>query len=348
MTLRACLLDFTNVLAIYPVPNQLGVLSQTMSVVSYFRSEDYRKGDRLAALHDVYASVERVNIDVIGDDAPYFSVATRHLPDIALLDATISPMSPRRTREHASDGKDDLVFAFIESGKVSFAPHGGSEFELKGGEAYLGLNARASSHTLVGEPRFFDITIPRSVLDPRVQVHDYAATGKFAPSPALTLLKHYAQAVMLSEAVFDEVLARRASDHLLDLAALTLGARRDHAEHASENGLAFARLAAIKTDIRQHLVENWLTLDEMARRHGISPQYLRSLFYREGNSFTDFVRSERLDRAHAMLSDQEQAQLRISEIAYACGFGDLSHFNKCFRQRFAMPPSEARAIALDR
>ena len=319
-----------------------------MSAVSYFLSKDYRKGDRLAALHDVYASVERVDINVIGDDEPYFNVATRHLPDIALLDATISPMSPRRTREQASDGKDDLVFAFIESGKVSFAPQGGSEFELKGGDAYLGLNTRASSHTLVGAPRFFDITIPRAVLDPRVQVRDYAAIGKLAPSPALTLLKHYAQAIMQNESQFDEVLARRTADHLLDLAALTLGARRDHAEHASENGLAFARLAAIKSDIRQHLVENWLTLDEVARRHGISPQYLRSLFYKEGNTFTDFVRSERLDRAHAMLSDPKQARLRIIEIAYACGFGDLSHFNKCFRQRFAMRPSEVRAIALER
>lgn len=319
-----------------------------MTAVSYFRSENYRKGDRLAILHDVYASVEQVSIDVIGEDAPYFSVATRHLPDISLLGATISPMAPRRTRQQAADGKDDLVFAFIESGKVKFAPQGGSELELTGGEAYLGLNNRASSHKLVDAPSFFDITIPRSVLDPRVQVRDYAAVGKFKPSPALTFLKQYAQAIMQVDALLDEVLARRSADHLLDLAALALGARRDYAEHAVGNGLAFARLAAIKGDIRQNLVENWLTLDEMARRHGISPQYLRSLFYKEGGTFTDFVRSERLERSHAMLSDPRRARLRISEIAYACGFGDLSHFNKCFRQRFAMSPSEARATVLDR
>ncbi len=311
-----------------------------------FRSEDYRENERLAALQDVYASVERVNINVIGEEAPYFSVKTRQLPDISLLDATISPMSPSRSRQQAADGKDDLVFAFIESGKVSFEPQGGSGFELTGGEAYLGLNTRASRHTLVGQPRFFDITIPRAVLDPRVQVRDYAAIGKLEPSPALMLLKQYAQAIMQTDLPFDQVLARRCADHLLDLATLALGARKDHAEEAAANGLAFARLAAIKADIRQHLTESWLTLDEMARRHAISPQYLRSLFYKDSGSFTDFVRSERLERAHAILSDPQQAHLRISEIAYACGFGDLSHFNKCFRQRFAVPPSEARARAL--
>ena len=319
-----------------------------MTAVSYFQSKDYRKGDRLAVLHDVYASVEQVNIDVIGDDAPYFSVASRQLPDISLLDATISPMSPQRTRQQAADGKDDLVFAFIESGKVSFAPQGGHEFELSGGEAYLGINTRASRHTLVDAPSFFDITIPRSVLEPRVQVRDYASIGKLPPSPALMLLKQYAQAIMRTDNVLDDALARRSADHLLDLAALALGAHKDHAEQAAGNGLAFARLAAIKTDIREHLTESWLTLDEMARRHGISPQYLRSLFYKDGGAFTGFVRSERLDRAHAMLSDPKRSQLRVSEIAFACGFGDLSHFNKCFRQRFAMSPSEVRAGLSDR
>lgn len=109
------------------------------------------------------------------------------------------------------------------------------------------------------------------------------------------------------------------------------------------NGQGFARLAAIKSDVRRHLAESWLTLDDMARRHGISSQYLRALFYRDGTSFTDFVRSERLDRAHAILSDPRHAQLRISEVAYSSGFGDLSYFNKCFRQRYGMSPSEARS-----
>ena len=316
-----------------------------MTSISYFRSDDYREGDRLAVLHDVYASVERVDINVIGDGAPHFSVATRQLPDVSLLDATISPMSPRRTREQANDGKDDLVFAFIESGKVNFAPQGGCEFELSGGDAYIGLNTRASRHTLVDSPRFFDITIPRAVLDPRVDVRDYASIGKLTPSPALTLLKQYAQAIMQIDTALDDLLARRSADHLLDLAALALGAHSDYAEQAVGNGLAVARLAEIKADVRRHLVEPWLTLDETARRHRISPQYLRSLFYKDGTSFTDFVRAERLERAYAMLTDSGQARRRISEIAYACGFGDLSHFNKCFRQHFAMTPSEARAAA---
>ena len=317
-----------------------------MTAVSYFRSEDFKKGDRLSVLHDVYASVERVTIDVHGEGAPYFEVAMRHLPDVSLLDAAISPMSPQRTRAQASDGKDDLVFAFIENGKVGFTPQGGAEIDLVGGEAYLGLNTRASRHTLVDSPRFFDITIPRALIAPRVQVRDFAVVGKLAPSPALILLKHYAQALMRIEAPLDYDLARRSADHLLDLAALALGARGEYVEQASTNGLAFGRLASIKSDIRRFLTEPWMTLDEIARRQGISTQYLRSLFYKEETSFSDFVRSERLARAHAMLGDPGKADWRISQIAFACGFNDLSNFNKRFRESYGISPSDARAVAL--
>ena len=33
---------------------------------------------------------------------------------------------------------------------------------------------------------------------------------------------------------------------------------------------------------------------------------------------------------------------RISDIAFACGFNDLSYFNRCFRRRFGLTPTAAR------
>jgi AraC-like DNA-binding protein len=33
---------------------------------------------------------------------------------------------------------------------------------------------------------------------------------------------------------------------------------------------------------------------------------------------------------------------RISDIAFDCGFNDLSYFNRCFRRRFGLTPSAAR------
>jgi len=34
--------------------------------------------------------------------------------------------------------------------------------------------------------------------------------------------------------------------------------------------------------------------------------------------------------------------MRIGDIAYACGFNEVSYFNRCFRRRFACSPREHR------
>jgi AraC-like DNA-binding protein len=34
--------------------------------------------------------------------------------------------------------------------------------------------------------------------------------------------------------------------------------------------------------------------------------------------------------------------LKISDIAYACGFNEASYFNRCFRRRFGASPTQYR------
>ena len=51
----------------------------------------------------------------------------------------------------------------------------------------------------------------------------------------------------------------------------------------------------------------------------------------------EFVRDIRLKRAAQLLV---QKKMNVSEVAYAVGFKDLSHFRKCFRQEFGMSSSE--------
>jgi AraC-like DNA-binding protein len=46
-------------------------------------------------------------------------------------------------------------------------------------------------------------------------------------------------------------------------------------------------------------------------------------------------------RAHRMLVDERFAG-PISAIAFDSGFSDLSHFNRTFRRRSGMTPSEVR------
>jgi AraC-like DNA-binding protein len=308
--------------------------------LSRFSSEAYAAKDRRAILHEVYSAIERVDIDLNEDASLYFDVATRTLPDVIILQPAISPMSRRSGAPRG--GKDDIVLAFIIGGHVSFSPQGGVDVELGAGEAYLGFNTRPSRHRLYGEPRFLNISIPRAIVQPRVADLDAAGKGKLRPSPELALLRSYAQALMQVDDPLPPELATRSSHHLIDLVSLALGPRPEAGARARRGGLRHVRLAAIRSDVEANVAQPWMNLETMARRHAISPQYLRALFYEEGSTFSDFVRDRRLDTAHRMLSDPGLSYTRISDIAYACGFGDLSYFNLVFRRRYGMTPSEAR------
>jgi len=46
-----------------------------------------------------------------------------------------------------------------------------------------------------------------------------------------------------------------------------------------------------------------------------------------------------------MLRDSRFAARSISSIAYDVGFGDISYFNRAFRQRYKVTPSDIRNCA---
>jgi AraC-like DNA-binding protein len=85
-----------------------------------------------------------------------------------------------------------------------------------------------------------------------------------------------------------------------------------------------------------------LSLDAVAARQGISPSYVRKLFESDRTSFTDFVLSQRLARAHRLLGDPRSTGHAIGDIALAAGFGDLSYFNRAFRRRYGVTPGGLR------
>jgi AraC-like DNA-binding protein len=71
------------------------------------------------------------------------------------------------------------------------------------------------------------------------------------------------------------------------------------------------------------------------------------LFETESESFSEFVLAQRFTRAR-MLADPRLAGRAIGDIAYDAGFADQSYFNRSFRRRFGMTPSEVRVQAARR
>ena len=105
-------------------------------------------------------------------------------------------------------------------------------------------------------------------------------------------------------------------------------------------GLRAVRLAAIKDDIVRNLRQPSLSIHAVASRHGIAAVYIRHLFEAEGTTFAKFVLAQRLDAAHAMLTNGHVVESGISAIAFAVGLGNVVQFSRAFRRRYGVTPAD--------
>jgi transcriptional regulator GlxA family with amidase domain len=99
-----------------------------------------------------------------------------------------------------------------------------------------------------------------------------------------------------------------------------------------------AALQRVKHHVEQNLGNDALCLQSVADAVGLSPRYINKLFEAEATSLMRWTWSRRLQRAHGAL--QTGGRRAISELAYACGFKNLSHFSRSFRERYGCAPSE--------
>jgi AraC-like DNA-binding protein len=80
--------------------------------------------------------------------------------------------------------------------------------------------------------------------------------------------------------------------------------------------------------------------NEVAAETGISLRYLQKLFTERGSTCSDFTYALRLDHAARLVNRRASLGTNqpLSEIAYACGFRDYTHFARKFRHRFGHAP----------
>ena len=69
---------------------------------------------------------------------------------------------------------------------------------------------------------------------------------------------------------------------------------------------------------------------------------MQNILTETGMSFAERVLEHHRQKTRAMLADPRHDRLRISELAYACGFNEVSYFNRSFRRRFGASPTQFR------
>jgi AraC-like DNA-binding protein len=268
--------------------------------------------------------------------------------EIALVDSlslgipTGSSARYARTRDLHHDGCDDFVLVSASRGKVEVKQEN-NVIELSAGQmclaemnvvGWVGLTS-AGGYTAARIPRRFLLDV-----SPRAETRLATALGH---GPALrSMIDRYFALCLDVAQDLDAVGQKTAAQHFVDLIGLLLGTRPEQEAIIDQRGYA-PRLDLMKAAILGRLDRHDLSIDAVAQANGLSGRQAQRLFAQSGMTFSEFVLEQRLLRARRLLRDAANRHRKISDIAYAAGFGDLSYFNRTFRKRFCVTPSDMQA-----
>ena len=124
----------------------------------------------------------------------------------------------------------------------------------------------------------------------------------------------------------------QACDMIIDLII------RNDTENSSENLI----IKRAKSMIHE-FYHTGITLDEIASRLNITPEYLGTQFHREtGTTFSTYIKNYRISKAKELLLG---TSLKLYEIADRVGYSDPKYFSKVFRDATGQLPADYRKTA---
>lgn len=308
-------------------------------------------GARLQRWQEIRGGIAGAFEDTSADDRPFAArlEVTRFGSAVLVEFSDTLVRTARLARFVAADGSDDFLLGINAGREPLLQRQRGREALLAPGALTLFSNGDAGEvRCRPGSVRRV-IRVPRKRLAELIPAADDNVARTVEPDlPAARLLHRYIGILRGSDGIEDDpLLVDHVSATLLDLVALTLGAGRDAAEVAAKRGLRAARLQAVLAEIKAGFAREGFSVGQVARRLGLSPRYVQDLLGETGATFSERVLELRLGKSRTMLASRLGAGMSISAVAYACGFSEVSYFNRCFRRRYGMTPTQARGAPED-
>ncbi|CAH1661618.1 Helix-turn-helix transcriptional regulator [Hyphomicrobiales bacterium] len=306
-------------------------------------TNDVPRHQRMAFVHDFvaryFAGLELAPFDV---DDIYVEMAAYALPGGMALGACQYPsMRGARSKRLLGDGRDGYLLT-VHGCDHEVAVDGRPPVKVTAGDILIINQAVPFTFELAATTVTGMTLTPGRLgnLVPRTESQPYLHIPRTAPEAALAI--GYAN-LLRANPPANARAASLAEDHLYDLVALSLGSQYVDTDPRGGASVGSARLQLIRQDIEVRLRDPDLSVNTIARRHGVTARYVQLLFEREGMTFSTFLRERRLALAYSRLRREPAGGNSIATIAYDCGFPDLSGFNKAFRKRYDATPSDVRA-----
>lgn len=299
------------------------------------------EADRIRLLREELARLMRLDVEALPGIPIEADLTLWILPGLGVISGAHSPLRMGRSQDLLADGNDDLLL-LVRTG-AGILVRRDQEIPVAAGESVLLSNADVGAYIFSSPADLLAVAVPRAPLKALLGDLDLSHRMPMPRNDALRLLENYLLVMGRDQALASPELGRAAVAHVHDLVALAIGAKREMADQPGQHSLPAARLHSIKADIAECLHRGCaISVGGLAARQRVTPRYVQLLFEGEGTTFTQFVRGERLARAHRMLTNPLFPDRGIAAVAFEAGFGDLSYFIRSFRRAYGIRPSDVR------
>lgn len=248
-----------------------------------------------------------------------------------------------RLASEPSENMQDCYFAVVlTSGKYKLE-QGGREVFLQPGDMTL---YDATEPHRISTPESFSkilISIPRNILDQRVHnVGNLTATKIPSSSGIGAITSSFIQSTVKQLGQLDEAQFLEMSDPVLDLFTLSLNQLSSGSVNLSRH--RNLTLTRVKQFVSQHCENSQLNPEAVSVGVGLSIRYINNLFNAEQTSLMRYLTQQRLALAHRRLSSRLFEHQSVTEIAMQCGFNNMAHFSRIFKNSYSMSPRQYREL----
>lgn len=308
-----------------------------------FSSDAFAPKDRLEVLEDAVATrMLRFRSVPAPGKTPYWEAETADLGSNPTLAVGGFGFRATRTRtEIARTSKLSYLACVMAGGTTSITCQGGTDTTLSPGDVFLIDSAHEFTLGMEQSFRHLVVMLPATTLEARLPRTDAFHGTVLSALPMARLFGAYLAAGIYDAPSLSESQAALFEQHLTDLLGAALVGPDDEAPPAAEAWRA-ATFTRAKRLIALKLGDSELRPGTIAEGLGISTRTLHRVFAAHGTTVMSHVFAERVKSAAKLLAAPQARHRTITEIAFACGFNDASHFGRVFSEHIGVTPSEWR------
>ena len=278
------------------------------------------------------------------EDIPHSEIRSANAGSLAIMQID-GAMAARyaRTRVEIARSQGPYDFLHLQLHGDCLLQSGEQQSVLAVGDAFVVDPLREFDMTFVTpHKRSLVVRFRKEALSARVGRPDLVPCAVLRRNRPITrILSNY---LINGFEVADDITPEAAAlfeEHAIELLAQALReswAEQPEPSQALREGL-FVRACRL---IKLRFGDPDLAAEALAGELGVSTRLLQRIFAERGETVMKRVLTERIGRAAELLCAADAAHRSVTDIAFACGFSDSSHFGRVFAAQMAMTPTEWR------